>query len=127
MTEFGVIATWIVRKFPIAGLLPPDAESEARVTEIMEYVEGTVHGQGFGRIFNPTRFEPQDLLHGKAGPGRSSVEKQGREMVEVAVAILDRQLADKVYAAGSSLSIADAALLTSSGGRQRKTFPSLAT
>ena len=110
LTEFGAIATWIARKFPTAGLLPPDAKSEARVTEIMEYVEGTVHGQGFGRIFNPARFEPQEMLHGKAGLGRSSVEKQGREMVQAGFAILDRQLAGKAYAAGSSLSIADAAL-----------------
>src|ERR1700733_13986918 len=48
MTEFGAIATWLARTFPTAGLMPSgSAETEARVTEVLEYVEGTIHGQGF--------------------------------------------------------------------------------
>jgi glutathione S-transferase len=110
LTEFGAIAGWIARRFPEAGLQPSDAESEARATEIMEYVEGTIHGQGFSRIFKPARFEPQDLLHGKAGLGRSKVETQGRAIVEKAFAILNDQMEGKSYAVGERFSIADAAL-----------------
>jgi glutathione S-transferase len=110
LTEFGAIATWLARKFPEAHLIPASAEDEARSVEIMDYVTGTVHGQGYGRIFKPAKFEPQDLLHAKAGLGRSSVEHQGRAMVEAGFQILDAQLAGREFASGSSLSIADAAL-----------------
>jgi glutathione S-transferase len=110
LTEFGAIATWLARSYPHAGLIPADADAEARVTEVLEYVEGTIHTQGFGRIFNPARYEPQDFLHGKAGLGRSSVEHQGREIVSKAFGILDAQLAGKRYVAGEHFSIADAAL-----------------
>lgn len=69
LTEFGAIATWIGRTYPGANLLAQGAEEEARMTEILEYVEGTVHGQGYGRMFKSGRFEPQDILHTRAGPG----------------------------------------------------------
>jgi glutathione S-transferase len=110
MTEFGAIAGWIARAYPKAALRPADPESEARVTEVMEYVEGTVHGQGFSRIFKPARFEPQDVLHTKTALGRSNVESQGRDIVKKAFAILDRQLEGRHYVAGKSFSIADSAL-----------------
>jgi glutathione S-transferase len=110
LTEFGAIATWLARTHRGAALIPADTESEVRGMEIMEYVEGTIHGQGFGRIFNPARFEPQDVLHGKAGLGRANVEHQGRAIVEKAFALLNAQLADREFAAGNTFSIADAAL-----------------
>lgn len=110
LTEFGAIGTWIARSYPDAGLIPEDAEAETRVVEILDYIEGTVHGQGFTRIFKPDYFEPRDALHGTLGLGRSKVEHQGREIVERAFAILDGQLAGSAYAVGETVSIADAAL-----------------
>lgn len=110
LTEFGAIATWIAREAPEAGLIPDDADAESRMTEVLEYVEGTIHSQGFGRMFKPSLYEPQDVLHTKVGMGQSSVQAQGKEMVEEAFGILDRQLADRPFAAGESFSIADAAL-----------------
>lgn len=110
LTEFGSIATWIGRRYPEAGLLPQDPEAEARMIEVLEYVEGTLHGQGFGRIFKPARFEPQDLVHQTLGAGQESVKAQGRKMVETALSILDRQIAGRRWAAGEAYSIADAAL-----------------
>jgi glutathione S-transferase len=110
VTEFGAIATWLARQYPEAHLIPESAEGEARMVEILEYVTGTVHGQGYGRIFKPAKFEPQDVLHAKVGLGRSSVETQGRAMVDAGFKILDAQLAGRAFASGSSLSIADAAL-----------------
>lgn len=101
LTEFGAIATWLARSFPDAGLTPANPESEARGTEILEYVEGTVHGQGFARLFKPAAF---------AGLGPSNVESQGRAIIEKAFGILNNQLAGKQYAAGDAFSIADAAL-----------------
>jgi glutathione S-transferase len=90
LTEFSAIATWLARTNPRANLLPDDPEIEARAVEAMAYVEGTIHGQGFARVFVPQMFEPQDVT--TLGLGKASVERQGRELVETGFAILDPQL-----------------------------------
>ena len=110
LTEFGAIATWLARTNPDKDLLPSDPEIEARATETLDYVEGTIHGQGYARLFAPSVFEPQDVIHGTLGLGQSAVKSQGRAMVETGFAILDPQLARHPYAAGDSFTIADAAL-----------------
>jgi glutathione S-transferase len=110
LTEFGAIATWLARANPDKALLPRDAEGEARASEVIAYVEGTIHGQGYARIFMPEKFEPQDIVHQTIGLGRKSVKDQGRQMVEEGFAILDPQLARHPYAIGESFGIADAAL-----------------
>lgn len=63
-----------------------DLEQEARVVETLAHVEGTIHGQGFARMFMPERFEPQDIRH------------------------LDPQLAHHDYAVSDELTVADLAL-----------------
>ena len=110
LTEFGAIATWLARTNPERHWIPDDAEGEARTTEILGYVEGTVHGQGFTRIFKPALFEPQDTLHGTIGLGQAKVKAQGREIVEAGFGILDSQIAGRPYASGDGFGIADAAL-----------------
>lgn len=110
LTEFSAIATWLARTHSDTGLLPDGTEQEARSAEIMAYVEGTIHGQGYGRIFSPATFEPQDIVHQTLGLGRGSVERQGRELVETGFAILDPQLAHHPYAVGDRMTIVDAAL-----------------
>ena len=110
LTEFSAIATWLARTNPDRNLLPADPDGEARAVETMAYVEGTIHGQGYARLFKPAMFEPQDLVHGALGLGASSVKRQGREMVETGFAILDPQLGRNPYAAGDGFTIADAAL-----------------
>ncbi len=110
LTEFGAIATWLARTHPQHGLIPSDPEGEARMIELMSYVEGTIHGQGFARIFEPRSFEPQDVVHQATGLGMSSVKAQGRLMVEQGFAILGSQLARQDFAIGDRLTIADMAL-----------------
>lgn len=110
LTEFGAIATWLARTNPDRGLIPADPEGETRVAETMAYVEGTLHGQGFARLFMPERFEPQDVVHQTTGLGQGSVKAQGRRMVEEGFAILDPQLGRHLYAVGDRFTIADAAL-----------------
>ena len=109
LTEFGVIAYWLASTHPEAGLLPADKEDETRGAEMMEYAIGTVHAQGFARMFMPQRFEPKDLLH-KAGLGAASVKREGHEMAEEAFAILERALGGRPYAGGANFGIFDAAL-----------------
>jgi hypothetical protein len=66
-----------------------DAEGEARASEVIAYVEGTIHGQGYARIFMPEKFEPQDIVHQTLGLGGTSVTDQGWQIVEEGFAILD--------------------------------------
>lgn len=87
-----------------------DPEIEARIVEAIAYVEGTIHGQGYARMFKPEMFEPQDIVHQTVGLGQGSVKRQGRAMVETGFAMLDSQLGEHDYAAGDSFTIADAAL-----------------
>jgi glutathione S-transferase len=110
LTEFSAIATWLARTNPRANLLPDDPEIEARAVEAMAYLEGTVHGQGFARVFVPQMFEPQDVVHTTLGLGKALVERQDRALVETGFAILDPQLGRAPYIAGDVFTIADAAL-----------------
>ncbi|WP_152044737.1 glutathione S-transferase family protein [Aureimonas psammosilenae] len=110
LTEFGAIAKWLAIVNPESHLVSRDADEDVRASAIMDYVVGTIHGQGFGRIFLSERFEPQDPVHQTLGLGTGSVKKQGRKMVEEGFAILDRQLDGRSYAAGDKFGIADATL-----------------
>lgn len=102
LTEFQAIAYWLARSYPKAGLLPGDPDSDALVMETMDYVVGTLHMQGFTRIFTTENyvFNPDDTVRVKA---------QGEIIVKKGLAILDKIHAGKEYVAGD-FSIADAAL-----------------
>lgn len=110
LTEFGAIATWLGLISTDARLLPRDPESGARIAELIAYVEGTIHGQGYARMMRPDLFEPQDVLHGKLGLGQVSVRQQGKQIVEQGFSILSRALGERSYAYGDGFTIADAAL-----------------
>lgn len=110
LTEFAAIATWLARSNPGAALLADDPEAQARSIEITDYAVGTLHAQAFGRVLKPATFEPKDIVHGTLGLGKSSTKNEGEQMVRAALAILDRQMAGKPYAAGERFTIADAAL-----------------
>ncbi|HEV2301185.1 MAG TPA: glutathione S-transferase C-terminal domain-containing protein [Stellaceae bacterium] len=102
LTEFPVIAHWLARHNPQAGLLPKDDEVLTRAEEAMEYVVGTMHGQGFGRLFRPTNFSSNEAEQEK-------VKARGREIAENGFALMDKALAGKDYL-GGQFSVADAAL-----------------
>ena len=102
LTEFQAIAYWLARKYPKARLLPGDPDGDARAIETMDYVVGTIHGQGYTRIFTTASFTPNEADH-------AAVKARGREIVEKGFAIMNAALAGKDYVVGS-FSIADAAL-----------------
>ena len=102
LTEFQAIAWWLARTHPRAGLVPEDAEGQARVIELMDYAVGTLHGQAFARIFTPEQFACNAADH-------EAVQAQGRERAARAFAVLNQTLPADGYAAGA-FSIADAAL-----------------
>lgn len=102
LTEFQAIAYWLARSYPKAGLLPDNLDDEARVIEIMDYVVGTIHGQGFTRVFTAEKFTPNASDH-------KAIEARGREIVAQCFSVMNEPLAGRDYVAGS-FSIADAAL-----------------
>ena len=102
LTEFQAIAWWLARSHPKAKLLPEDCDGELRVLEVMDYVVGTLHGQGFARIFTTDTFTPNAADY-------PVVEARGREIVTQSFTILNDALAGQDFVAGN-FSIADAAL-----------------
>ena len=102
LTEFPVIARWLARQNPQANLIPKDEEADTRAMEAMEYIVGTIHAQGFTRLFRTDRFAPSQSDH-------EAVKATGRENAEKGFALIDKQLEGKQYLAGE-FSIADAAL-----------------
>src|SRR5215813_6789936 len=100
LTEFPIIARWLGRQ---ANLSPKDEEADTRAMEAMEYAVGTMHGQGFARLFRSERFAP-------SATDQDAVKAAGREVVGKGFAVLDKALAGKNYIAGSEFSPADTAL-----------------
>jgi len=102
LSEFQAIAYWLARSYPKAKLLPGDPDGDARAVEWMDYAVGTLHGQGFARIFTTDRFTPNAADHG-------AVKARGREIVERGFAVVNEGLPSQGYALGA-FGIADAAL-----------------
>jgi|GEM_PF-5078155 len=86
LTEVPAIAYWLARTHPRARLWPEDVESETRALEAMAYIVGTIHGQGFARIFATPTFARNPADH-------DAVRQLGRDIVEKGFAILDAALA----------------------------------
>jgi glutathione S-transferase len=101
LTEFRAIAWWLARSYPKAGLLP-ESKDEARVTEIMDYVVNTIHGQGYTRIFTTANYSSDEAMH-------EAIQASGREIVTRGLALMDEMLAGRDYVAGK-FGIADATL-----------------
>jgi glutathione S-transferase len=102
LTDFLSIAWWLARQYPKKKLLPADSEGETRVLEALSYVVGTIHGQGFTRIFTTPTYTPNVADH-------PAVEARGREIVAAGFAVMNEVLGEQDYVAGE-FSIADAAL-----------------
>ena len=102
LTEFQAIAYWLARSYPKAQLLPGDADGDARIIELMDYAVGTIHGQGFARIFTTDKFTPNPSDF-------EAVKTQGLNIVQQGFAVINSFLPTEGYAMGA-FSIADAAL-----------------
>ena len=102
LTEYPVIAHWLAKTNPAAGLLPKEDDAELTAASATDYCVATVHMQGFARLFRPGNFTPNEADH-------DAVKARGRELVEKAYGILDGALGGKEWVAGE-FSYADTAL-----------------
>ncbi|MDD5413009.1 MAG: glutathione S-transferase family protein [Methylobacter sp.] len=102
LTEFQAIAYWLARSYPKAKLLPGDPDGDARVIELMDYVVGTIHGQGFARIFTTNRFALNEADF-------EAVKAQGMDIVKRGFAVVNDGLSPQGYVM-DTFTIADAAL-----------------
>jgi len=103
LTEWPAIAFWLAASNPAAKLWPEGIEAQTRAYEVMDYVCGTIHPQGFTRLFNQARFAPSEADHPK-------VIEQGRAIAEKGFAVLDKQWAGNDWVLPSGYSVADAAV-----------------
>lgn len=99
LTEVQAIAYWLGITHPRAGLFPADPEAASRAVETMAFVVGTIHGQGFARIFATPTFTRNEADH-------EAVRSFGRELVEKCFRIVDAGLAARDYVTGQ-FSVAD--------------------
>jgi glutathione S-transferase len=102
LTEFQAIAWWLARSNPKLRLMPEDLIGETLVIETMDYIVGTIHMQGFARIFTTANFTPSKADF-------DAVRTRGREIVDKGFMVINDVLAAKEYVA-DTFSIADAAL-----------------
>ncbi|MDD2876146.1 MAG: glutathione S-transferase N-terminal domain-containing protein [Acidiphilium sp.] len=102
LTEWLAIASYLAAINPAAKLVPEDKFAWARATEMMAYVTGVMHGQGFARMFRPERFTPNPDDH-------EAVRTEGRRIFAEGFAVMSEALGEQDYLLGH-VSIADAAL-----------------
>lgn len=102
LTEFAAIAWWIGLANPELKLIPQGIDAQAQALSTLSYITGTVHPQGFTRMFRPNYFTPHEAEY-------DAIRALGAENVNKGLAILSRELGDREYVAGD-LSVADYAL-----------------
>lgn len=102
LTEVPAIAYWLAHAHPGARLWPQDAENATRAIEAMAYIVGTIHGQGFARIFATNSFTRNKSDH-------AAVQELGRDIIDKGFAILNQALGNKEYLMGD-FSVVDAVL-----------------
>ncbi|MEP9366603.1 glutathione S-transferase family protein [Xanthobacter sp. VNH20] len=94
LTEVQAIAYWLARSRPRAKLWPEEVELQTRLLEAMAYVVGTVHGQGFARIFATSTFASDMADHER-------VRQLGRDIVRKGFEVLDAAIGSGPYLAGA--------------------------
>ncbi len=102
ITEYPVIAHYLAKTNPEAGLLPKGEDAELAAESATDYCVATIHMQGFGRLFRPANFTPNEA-------DQEAVKARGRELVEKGYAQMAKELGDKHWVAGD-YSFADSAL-----------------
>ena len=102
ITEYPVIAHYLAKTNPEAGLLPKGEDAELKAASATDYCVATIHMQGFSRLFRPGNFTPNEA-------DQDAVKARGREMIEKGFGLMADTLDGKDWVAGE-YSFADSAL-----------------
>ena len=102
ITEYPVIAHYLAHTNPQAGLMPKSEDAELTAASATDYCVATIHMQGFGRLFRPANFSPNEADH-------DAVKARGRELIEKGYALMDKTLGGNGWVAGD-YSFANSAL-----------------
>jgi len=102
LTEYQAISLYLALTHPESLLAPKDVEKQVRMFEALEYVVGTIHANGFRRIFRPNYFVLHESDH-------EAAKAEGQKIVSEAFGVVDRSLAGRDWLVGD-FSLADPAL-----------------
>jgi glutathione S-transferase len=103
LTEWPVIAFWLAKSNPEAGLIPSDFDGEVRCLEMMDFICGTIHPQGFTRQFRAANFTPRE-------EDQPKVVEQGKSLAAKYFDTLEKTWSGGTWLLPSGYSVADAAL-----------------
>ena len=103
LTEYPVIAAWLAKSNPEAKLIPADLEGETRCMEMLDYICGTVHPQGFTRQFRAANFVFNEADHPK-------VVEQGKQLAAKYFDTLEKTWRGGEWVLPNGYSVADSAL-----------------
>jgi glutathione S-transferase len=86
ITELPAIATAIADLAPERHLMGGSPLTRARVYEWMNWLSGTVHGQGFGALWRPQRFSDDPEIF-------EAIKAKGRKTISESFDMIERRLA----------------------------------
>ncbi|SFJ07492.1 glutathione S-transferase family protein [Celeribacter neptunius] len=101
LTEFPVIAYWLAKSHPGAGLLPAGLEDEVRVMELTEHIVSGLHMRGSVFAMVPQKFTAD-------AAAQADLRQHGQEVVREGFDRLAEQLGEGPYLF-EDFTIADAA------------------
>lgn len=103
LTEYPVIAMWLAKSNPEKKLAPADLEGETRCAEMLDYICGTVHPQGFTRQFRAANFTPRE-------EDLPKVVEQGKTLAAKYFDVLEKTWSGNGWVLPTGYSVADSAL-----------------
>ncbi len=103
LTSFQSIAWWLAQTYPNQSLLTKNVDTQAQVMDMMNFIVGTIHGQGFTRIFTAERYALREEDH-------PAIQQQGHQLVSEYFNLVDLHLQHHQPYLFDTFTIADAAL-----------------
>ncbi|KAH8806133.1 glutathione S-transferase [Xylogone sp. PMI_703] len=106
ITEMPAVLTAISSLVPDRKFLGQTTLETIRVYEWLNYLSGTLHGQGYGASFRPERYVDDPKLY-------PIVQKKGLQTIKECYTVIENKLtaAGSEYAVGNSFTIVDPFLL----------------
>ena len=102
ITEVPAILTAIAQRVPEKQLLGKTGLETVKVYEWMNYLSGTLHGQGFGGLWRPERFTDDSSIY-------DSIRAKGRKTIEECFELIESKLKHS-HSVGGAFSVVDAYL-----------------